>query len=87
MINRKENMQFIVRFTIDILNVMLMVPPISFCRFLPRVSAVIQETGIIVISARTEFEDVFPGDYYKWKIEAFKNLKRNYDEDVMKVSF
>lgn len=53
-----------------------------FCRFLPRVSTVIQETGIIVISARTEFEDVFPGDYYKWKIEAFKNLKRNYDEDV-----
>lgn len=47
----------------------------------------IQETGIIVISARTEFEDVFPGDYYKWKIEAFKNLKRNYDEDVMEFLF
>lgn len=51
-------------------------------RFLPRVNAVIQESAIHVISARTEYEDIFPGDYYKWKIEAFKDLKRNYDEDV-----
>lgn len=45
----------------------------------------IQESAIHVISARSEYEDIFPGDYYKWKIEAFKDLKRNYDEDVISL--
>ncbi|KAL4476619.1 hypothetical protein ABPG72_000778 [Tetrahymena utriculariae] len=51
--------------------------------FLPRVNAVIQENVITVISARSEYEDIFPGDCYKWKIEAFKDLKKNYDEDLI----
>lgn len=44
----------------------------------------LQEGEITVVSARSEYEDVFPGDYYKWKIEAFKDLKKHFDEDVTK---
>ncbi|EGR26863.1 protein kinase, putative [Ichthyophthirius multifiliis] len=51
--------------------------------FLPKVFNVINENQITVISARTEFEDVFPGDCLKWKVETFKNLKKFYDEDLI----
>ena len=35
------------------------------------------EKKVTVISARSGFEDIYPGDCYKWKIEAFKSIRKN----------
>jgi hypothetical protein len=40
-----------------------------------------------VISARSAYEDVFPGDCHRWKVETFKDLKKNLDENVILCVF
>jgi len=50
--------------------------------FLPRSFKLIQER-IEVISARSRFQSKFPDDHYKWKIEAFLELKKNFDDSVI----
>lgn len=37
---------------------------------------------IEVISARHGYEELFPGDCGKWKIEAFKGIRSKYENDV-----
>jgi hypothetical protein len=39
-------------------------------RFLPRTCAEIA-SDVIIISARTKFEKLYPHDYQEWKIRAF----------------
>lgn len=39
---------------------------------------------IVVISARAGYEDLFPGDCGKWKIEAFKDIRARFDCEVRK---
>ena len=39
-------------------------------RFLPKVNAILQR-GVKIISARQMFEQMYPKDQLKWKIEAF----------------
>jgi len=39
-------------------------------RFLPRVYQEIR-SEVIIISARTKFEKLYPGEYQEWKIKAF----------------
>lgn len=31
------------------------------------------------MSARSSYEDEYPGDFYKWKVEAFKSVKKDFD--------
>lgn len=38
--------------------------------------------NISVISARNGYENMFPGDSSKWKVEAFLEVKKKYDESV-----
>ena len=33
-----------------------------------------------MISARAGYEDLFPGDCSKWKVEAFKDIKKKFDD-------
>ncbi len=37
---------------------------------------------IEVISARSGYEDLFPGDYHRWKQEAFLGIKKHFDKNV-----
>lgn len=37
---------------------------------MPRTQQELKE-GVIIISARTKFEKLFPHDYQEWKIRAF----------------
>jgi hypothetical protein len=50
---------------------------------MPKVHEVIFDNKIVVISARHGYEDLFPGDCSKWKVEAFKNIKKNFDSNVI----
>jgi len=36
-----------------------------------------------VISARAGYEDLFPGDCSKWKVEAFKDIKKKFDSNLI----
>ena len=38
--------------------------------FLPKVYETIQ-SDVTIISARTRYQHLYPGDYQKWKVEAF----------------
>lgn len=51
-------------------------------RYMPKVHEVIFDKKIIVISARHGYEDSFPGDCSKWKVEAFKDIKKHFDNNV-----
>lgn len=50
---------------------------------LPKTYQVILQKNIQVISARNEYENMFPYDMYRWKLEAFLSLQRKFDKDVM----
>lgn len=49
--------------------------------FLPKSYAIIQEK-IKTVSARSEYEDEYPEDRYRWKVEAFLDLKRQFSDDI-----
>lgn len=45
---------------------------------------ILNQNKITVISARSGYEEIFPGDCHKWKVEAFKNIKKNnYDSNIL----
>lgn len=47
-----------------------------------KVFQVIFDKKIQVISARAGYEDQFPGECSKWKVEAFKDIKTKFNSDV-----
>eukprot|EP01017_Pseudomicrothorax_dubius_P037857 TRINITY_DN5603_c0_g1_i3.p1 TRINITY_DN5603_c0_g1~~TRINITY_DN5603_c0_g1_i3.p1 ORF type:complete len:331 (+),score=48.08 TRINITY_DN5603_c0_g1_i3:51-1043(+) len=51
--------------------------------FLPKVAEVLSRHKIKVVSARTTYEQKFPGDFYKWKVEAFLEVKKKLDKNVI----
>jgi len=51
--------------------------------FMPKTHDVIVEKKIKVISARTDYESQYPGDSHRWKMEAFLNIKKEFDSDVI----
>jgi hypothetical protein len=55
----------------------------KFLRFMPKVAEVIQNHKITIISARTQYEAMFPGDFYKWKVEAFLEVQKRFDKNVI----
>lgn len=40
---------------------------------------------ITVVSARAGYENLFPGECGKWKIEAFRDISAKYENDVMEI--
>jgi hypothetical protein len=38
---------------------------------------------VVVISARTKYETLYPKEYQKWKVEAFLETRANMDEDAI----
>ncbi len=59
---------------------------------MPKVHDVINNNKVVVISARFGYEEMFPGilnifkqiigDCRMWKVEAFKDIKKDFNEDV-----
>lgn len=53
------------------------------CSFMPKVLEIIQKNKISIISARSQFEQLFPGDFYKWKVEAFLEIQKKFDKNII----
>jgi hypothetical protein len=52
------------------------------CRkFYPEVFKILQK--ITIISARGEYESVFPNEIKQWKIHAFLDMKKDFDSDLV----
>jgi len=51
--------------------------------FMPKTLEVIAEKNVQIISARTKFQRRFPTDNHRWKTEAFLELQRKYDPNVV----
>lgn len=54
----------------------------SSARFMPRTQAELKK-GVIIISARTKFEKLFPHDYQEWKIKAFLEAHSLLEKDAI----
>ena len=55
---------------------------LSAARFLPRVYETL-ESDITIISARTRYENLYPHQYQKWKIEAFLETRADMEEEAV----
>jgi len=51
--------------------------------FMPKVFEVIIKKNIKVISARSGYEDIFPGDSRRWKVEAFLDIEHIFDKNLI----
>jgi hypothetical protein len=54
---------------------------LSARRFLPKTFKELK--GIEVISARSKYEKLYPRNYQKWKVEAFMETRKDFDEHTM----
>jgi len=50
-------------------------------RFLPQVYSELND--ILIISARTKYEKLYPKNYQKWKVEAFLETRQDMDEKAI----
>lgn len=55
---------------------------LSAKRFLPLVFDELQR-DVVVISARTRYEKLFPRNYQRWKVEAFMETRKDMDSQAM----
>jgi hypothetical protein len=44
--------------------------------------SLIASRDLTIISARSMFGEEFPGDFARWKIEAFKSILKKIDRNV-----
>jgi len=51
--------------------------------FLPKTHEAILAKKIKVISARSGYEDQYPGDCHKWKVEAFLDIKKDFSKNLI----
>jgi len=51
--------------------------------FLPKTLQVILDNNIRVISARSGYAGMFPGDSHRWKVEAFLDIERYFDKNII----
>jgi hypothetical protein len=49
--------------------------------YLPKTYQIIMDK-VEIISARTKYKALYPGDNYRWKAEAFLDIKKEFDEGV-----
>jgi hypothetical protein len=50
-------------------------------RFYPSVRKILNKVKII--SARGDYESIYPGDSRMWKIQAFLNMQKNFDNNLV----
>jgi len=50
-------------------------------RFYPEVKEILSK--VTIVSARGEYEKLYPGDSRQWKIQAFLEMKKNFDTDLV----
>lgn len=50
---------------------------------MPKSHEILIKNKIKIISARSGYEDKYPGDTTKWKNEAFLKLKDSFDKTVL----
>jgi len=50
--------------------------------YLPKSYQIIQE-NVEVISARARYQDEFPADTFRWKVEAFLDFRKEFDDNVI----
>jgi len=55
---------------------------LSARRFLPKTFEELQK-DIVIISARTKFEKLYPKNYQKWKVEAFMETRRDLEDNAL----
>ena len=55
---------------------------VCLSRSLPQTHQLLSAPAVEVISARSMFGEEFPGDFYRWKIEAFKIILKTADRNV-----
>lgn len=51
--------------------------------FLPQTFRVIEAFKVGIVSARTRYEEMYPGSPQKWKTESFKELLRTVDKRAL----
>jgi hypothetical protein len=56
-------------------------------RHLPKTHGIIANNSLVIISARSMFGEEFPGDFGRWKVEAFKTILKTTDRNVLNFSF
>ena len=50
--------------------------------FMPKIHQTLIEKKIRIISARSNYENKFPGDAKRWKHEAFLEISKSYMKNV-----
>ena len=53
--------------------------------FLPKTHSLLFERSIKIVSARYEYEELYPGDAKRWKVEAFSQIATLYNQNVFFV--
>merc|ERR1712050_800326 len=53
----------------------------SAAKYMPDLLPVLQRVPII--SARTKYEEMFPGEVSKWKVQAFLEVQRQLDSQII----
>lgn len=61
--------------------------PVHQSRYLPKTHSLMASNAITIISARSMFGEDYPGDFGRWKIEAFKSILKTTDRNVTAVAF
>lgn len=51
--------------------------------FMPTVHQVLIDKQIKILSARSAYENKFPGDAKRWKMEAFQEIAKSYDKHTL----
>lgn len=55
---------------------------LSAKRFLPKTWIELKD-DVVVISARTRYESLYPRNYQKWKVEAFMETKKDMEDSAI----
>lgn len=50
---------------------------------MPNSNALLSHKNITIISARSQYSEEFPGDYGRWKIQAFKSILHKLDSNIL----
>lgn len=50
--------------------------------YLPKTFQFMVREKVVILSARSSFEEEFPGDFRRWKVEAFKSIKKYFEVEV-----
>ena len=51
-------------------------------RYLPKTHEIVVNSNIKICSARSMYGEEYPGDFGRWKMQAFKNILSNVDKYV-----